>query len=102
MRSLRELKAGMPFLGGQAIDRTHDLLNENYLNFAKSNILIFELKDGTRIIVRPSGTEPKLKFYVEKTVEVPNSRALKAERNRLDEDLLQIKKTVFAAFSHLR
>jgi phosphoglucomutase len=33
------------------------------LNFPKSNVLIFESKDGTRVAVRPSGTEPKIKFY---------------------------------------
>jgi phosphoglucomutase len=25
---------------------------------------IFELEDGTRIAVRPSGTEPKIKYYL--------------------------------------
>ncbi|MCX7625780.1 MAG: phospho-sugar mutase [Candidatus Sumerlaeaceae bacterium] len=29
----------------------------------RSNVLIFELADGSQIIARPSGTEPKIKFY---------------------------------------
>jgi phosphoglucomutase len=29
----------------------------------KSNVLIFTLEDGTLIAARPSGTEPKIKFY---------------------------------------
>ena len=29
-----------------------------------SNVLRFELCDGTHIVVRPSGTEPKIKLYV--------------------------------------
>jgi len=29
-----------------------------------SNVLRFELSDGTVILVRPSGTEPKIKVYV--------------------------------------
>lgn len=29
----------------------------------KSDVLQFELKDGSKITVRPSGTEPKIKFY---------------------------------------
>ena len=29
-----------------------------------SNVLYFELEDGTAFIVRPSGTEPKIKIYV--------------------------------------
>ena len=36
---------------------------KSLLNFPKSNVLIFESKDGTRVAVRPSGTEPKIKFY---------------------------------------
>lgn len=29
----------------------------------KSNVLIFELADGSLVVARPSGTEPKVKFY---------------------------------------
>lgn len=32
---------------------------------AKSNVLQFFTEDGTKISVRPSGTEPKIKFYIE-------------------------------------
>jgi phosphoglucomutase len=30
----------------------------------KEKMLVFELQDGTRIAVRPSGTEPKIKYYL--------------------------------------
>jgi len=33
------------------------------INLPKSNVLQFILEDGTKISVRPSGTEPKIKFY---------------------------------------
>ena len=33
------------------------------LNLPKSNVLIFTLEDESRIAIRPSGTEPKIKFY---------------------------------------
>ena len=36
---------------------------KSVLEFPKSNVLIFESKDGTRVAIRPSGTEPKIKFY---------------------------------------
>ena len=29
----------------------------------KANVLIFELENHTRLIIRPSGTEPKIKIY---------------------------------------
>ena len=32
--------------------------------FAGSNVLYFELADGSSFIVRPSGTEPKIKVYL--------------------------------------
>ena len=34
------------------------------MELSGSNVLRFELEDGTSIIVRPSGTEPKIKVYV--------------------------------------
>lgn len=34
------------------------------LDLPKSNVLQFYLEDGSKISVRPSGTEPKIKFYV--------------------------------------
>lgn len=33
------------------------------LHIPKSNVLIYYLEDGTKICARPSGTEPKIKFY---------------------------------------
>ena len=32
---------------------------------AKSNVLLYFCEDGTKVSVRPSGTEPKIKFYIE-------------------------------------
>ena len=34
------------------------------MELSGSNVLRFELSDGTSIIVRPSGTEPKIKVYI--------------------------------------
>lgn len=36
---------------------------ETKIDLPKSNVLIYETEDGTRIAARPSGTEPKIKFY---------------------------------------
>ncbi|MHC1707636.1 MAG: phospho-sugar mutase [Bacteroidales bacterium] len=42
-----------------------DIVNGNTekINLPVSNVLQFYLEDGSRITVRPSGTEPKIKFY---------------------------------------
>lgn len=36
---------------------------ETPINLAKENMLLFWLKDGSKLVVRPSGTEPKVKLY---------------------------------------
>ena len=33
------------------------------INLPKADVLIFSLEDNSKIAVRPSGTEPKIKFY---------------------------------------
>ena len=49
------------------------------LTVPKSNVLIYYLEDGSKICARPSGTEPKIKFYfsvncgIENTSEVPEA-----------------------------
>ena len=40
-----------------------DYLNDD-TNLPKSNVLQFDYPDKTRILIRPSGTEPKLKVYI--------------------------------------
>ena len=35
----------------------------NLINLPKSNVLSFTFASGNRLFLRPSGTEPKIKFY---------------------------------------
>ena len=58
------------------------LTNENEtLNIPKSDVLIYYLEDGSKICARPSGTEPKIKFYfsvntsIESIDEIPKADA---------------------------
>ena len=37
---------------------------EKVIDLPKSKVLIYETEDGTRVAARPSGTEPKIKFYI--------------------------------------
>jgi len=39
-------------------------IKENIINLPKSNVLKFILEDGSWFVVRPSGTEPKMKIYL--------------------------------------
>ncbi len=45
---------------------SRDLVNNSniQIDIPKSNVLIFYTKDGSKIAMRPSGTEPKIKFYI--------------------------------------
>ena len=36
---------------------------EKIMELPKSNVLIYHTEDGTKVAARPSGTEPKIKFY---------------------------------------
>lgn len=65
------------------------LKKEEKLQYSPSNVLILKLEDGTKIALRPSGTEPKIKYYfsVNQKFE-PNLSWKKQEKNletRLDE-----------------
>ena len=49
-----------------------------------ANVLQFFTKDGTKISVRPSGTEPKIKFYFEATGELNSREEFDAAEKKAD------------------
>ncbi len=55
------------------------------------------LGDGVRVIVRPSGTEPKLKAYLETVVPVHDDAGISAARGRGDEELDALRSEMSAA-----
>jgi phosphomannomutase len=52
--------------GPRAISKIDDFL-EGVADYPQENILRYYLEDDSRVIVRPSGTEPKLKIYLDTT-----------------------------------
>jgi phosphomannomutase len=54
------------------------------------------LGDGVRVIVRPSGTEPKLKAYLETVVPVHDDAGLIAARGRGEDELDQLRREMTA------
>jgi phosphomannomutase len=52
------------------------------LALPKSNVVTLELASGSRVIARPSGTEPKAKFYFDVREEVAAGEAVAAARAR--------------------
>ena len=72
MNSLRE-NAPETFAGKKVVKvadyKTSKNINvttgeESTINLPKSNVLSYSLEDNSKVIVRPSGTEPKIKIYI--------------------------------------
>jgi phosphomannomutase len=74
-------------LGGVRVTRIDDL-SEGSKQLPPTDGLRYHLEDESRVIVRPSGTEPKLKVYLEAIVPVEPASGLAAAkveaRGRLD------------------
>ncbi|MEO8878673.1 MAG: phospho-sugar mutase [Polyangiaceae bacterium] len=56
-----------------------------------SNVLVFELEGGSRVIARPSGTEPKIKFYFDVRGDVREGEPFAAAEARARETLEKIR-----------
>tara|TARA_R110000765_G_scaffold149872_1_gene252536 strand:+ start:573 stop:2282 length:1710 start_codon:yes stop_codon:yes gene_type:complete len=57
---------------------------EKIIDIPKSNVLIYETEDGTRIAARPSGTEPKVKFYISTNAKLDKAENYKKVSAELD------------------
>ncbi len=57
---------------------------EKNIDLPKSNVLIYETEDGTRIAARPSGTEPKVKFYISTNAKLDRAEDFKSVNSQLD------------------
>ncbi len=52
------------------------------LDYPPSDVLLFELEGGHRIMARPSGTEPKIKFYFDARVTIAEGEQIASARAR--------------------
>ncbi|WP_407518320.1 phospho-sugar mutase [Elizabethkingia anophelis] len=57
----------------------------------KSNVLIYYTEDGTKVCIRPSGTEPKIKFYVSVKAQISSEQDFKDKLVSLEAKIQQIK-----------
>ncbi|MGW2977675.1 phospho-sugar mutase [Streptomyces humidus] len=95
-RAMERLRAQPPTsLAGLAVTRAEDLTRGTD-TLPPTDGLRYTL-DGARVVVRPSGTEPKLKCYLEVVIPVPAHDDLPAARGRADALLASIKRDLSAA-----
>ncbi len=60
------------------------------LTIPKSDVLIYYLEDGSKICARPSGTEPKIKFYFSVNTAIENLGEIPAAEAYLDQKITNI------------
>ncbi|RAV30071.1 phospho-sugar mutase [Sinomicrobium soli] len=56
---------------------------EESITLPKSNVLIYHTEDGSKIAARPSGTEPKIKFYISVHTRLPSADLLDETARKL-------------------
>ena len=70
----------------------HDLQSQQKetIPLPKANVLIFISEDGTRVAARPSGTEPKIKFYVSVNTRLDSAENYRTTKAVLDQKITRI------------
>lgn len=87
-------------LGGSMVSQIKDYQNgtttnladgsKSKLDFPKSNVLQFITQDGSIVSARPSGTEPKIKFYCSVNTPLPSKNDFTAVERKLDTKIDQM------------
>lgn len=70
---------------------------ESKLDFPASDVLQFYLEDGSKVSVRPSGTEPKIKFYISVNSALKSRNDFEAVDKQLDEKIKGIEQYLLNA-----
>ena len=89
-------------MNGSAVEMIYDVKNARIsypktqkvevLNLDKSNVMQFFLADGSKISARPSGTEPKIKYYFSVNIIISNTADYRATEKVLLDKLEALKK----------
>lgn len=100
MKNFRENPPAV--IAGSKIAEVKDFLEQTSLHLPenrksvmdeipKSNVLIYYTEDGTKVCVRPSGTEPKIKFYVSVKDNITSEQEFSEKLLILEEKISQVK-----------
>ncbi|HEX4803705.1 MAG TPA: hypothetical protein VFV14_09345, partial [Myxococcaceae bacterium] len=66
------------------------------IQLSSSNVLAYELVGGSRVMLRPSGTEPKIKCYFDLKESLEPGEPLSAARTRSAEKLRRLEEAFIA------
>ncbi|MBA5245941.1 phospho-sugar mutase [Marnyiella aurantia] len=100
---MREFRENPPkSIAGSPVAEIKDFQEQSMVNVAtdmksvmddipKSNVLIWYTEDGTKVCVRPSGTEPKIKFYVSVKDSVNSEAEFSLKLKQLEHKIVQVK-----------
>jgi phosphomannomutase len=96
--AMQRLRGNPPeTLGGSAVDQVDDLERPT-TDLPPTDGLRYLMADGARVIVRPSGTEPKLKCYLEVVIPAAEvAQDVPAARRTAQESLETVRRDVAAA-----
>lgn len=65
--------------------------SEKSIDVPKSNVLIYYTENGTKIAARPSGTEPKIKFYISVNTDLDSIENYQEKDQELSEKIARIR-----------
>ena len=65
--------------------------SESFIDLPKSNVLIYYTEEGSKIAARPSGTEPKIKFYISVNEELQSSSDFEKTNDLLQQKITGIR-----------
>ena len=71
------------------IDKTNEKIS-----LPKSNVIEFESIDGCKIILRPSGTEPKIKMYISVNADLDNINEFESVNSTLENKIKEIVESI--------
>ena len=60
---MKDFRKGLDQIAGRKVTQMSDFA-EGFNGLPKADVLKYNLDDGSNVIIRPSGTEPKIKVYI--------------------------------------